>query len=64
VANATEPFICGGNAAFLSNYFDHLLLLLLTIGISLNNTEEEEEVYCHFYSQRLDLYNMGQKLNM
>jgi len=25
-----EPFICGGDAAFLSNDFDHLLILLLT----------------------------------
>jgi len=25
--NATEPFVCGGDAASLSNYFDHLLLL-------------------------------------
>ena len=29
LANTSEPFMCGGNAAFLSNYFDHLLLLLL-----------------------------------
>ena len=26
VANTTEPSICGGDAAFLSNYFDHLLI--------------------------------------
>jgi len=28
LANTTEPVACGGDAAFLSNYFDHLLLLL------------------------------------
>jgi len=27
VANTIEPSVCGGDAAFLSNYFDHLLLL-------------------------------------
>jgi len=25
LANAIEPSVCGGDAAFLSNYFDHLL---------------------------------------
>jgi len=30
LANTTELSICGGDVAFLSNYFDHLLLLLLT----------------------------------
>ena len=25
MANTIEPFMCGGDAAFLSNYFDHLL---------------------------------------
>jgi len=28
LANTTEPFMYGGDAAFLSNYFDHLLALL------------------------------------
>jgi len=28
LANAIEPSVFGGNVAFLSNYFDHLLLLL------------------------------------
>ena len=28
LANTTEPSTCGGDAAFLSNYFDHWLLLL------------------------------------
>jgi len=23
--NTVEPFMCGGDVAFLSNYFDHLL---------------------------------------
>ena len=27
LANTTEPSMCGGDAAFLSNYFDHLLVL-------------------------------------
>jgi len=27
LANTTEPSMCGGDAAFLSNYFDHLLCL-------------------------------------
>jgi len=31
LANTTEPSICGGDAAFLSNYFDHLLLLRVSI---------------------------------
>jgi len=26
MANTIEPSMCGGNAAFFSNYFDHLLL--------------------------------------
>ena len=25
LANTTEPFECGGEGAFLSNYFDHLV---------------------------------------
>jgi len=25
--NTIEPSVCGGDTAFLSNYFDHLLLL-------------------------------------
>jgi len=29
LANTTEPFMCGSDAAFLSNYLDHLLLLFL-----------------------------------
>jgi len=28
LANTIKPFMCSGDAAFLSNYFDHLLLLL------------------------------------
>jgi len=27
LANTTEPSMCGGNAAFLSDYFDHLFFL-------------------------------------
>jgi len=27
IANTIEPSICGGDAAFLSNYFDNLLIL-------------------------------------
>ena len=27
LANTIEPFMCGGDAVFLSNYFDHLLIL-------------------------------------
>ena len=27
LANTIEPSMCGGDAAFLSNYFNHLLLL-------------------------------------
>ena len=30
LTNTTEPSVCGGDAAFLSNYFDHMLLLLLS----------------------------------
>jgi len=26
LANTTEPSVCGGDAAFLSNYFDHLFI--------------------------------------
>jgi len=26
LANTTEPYMCGSNGAFLSNYFDQLLL--------------------------------------
>jgi len=33
--NTTEPSMCGGDAA-LSNYFDHLLLLL-TVGLAESN---------------------------
>jgi len=32
-ANAFEPFICCGDAAFLSNYFDHLLLGRIAVGL-------------------------------
>jgi len=28
LANMTEPSMCGGDAAFLSNYFDHLLIII------------------------------------
>jgi len=28
LANTIEPFMCGGDVAFLSNYFDHLLMFL------------------------------------
>jgi len=28
MANTTKPSMCGGDAAFLSNYFDHLLLII------------------------------------
>jgi len=28
MANTTEPSVCGGDAVLMSNYFDHLLLLL------------------------------------
>jgi len=31
LANTTEPFMCGGDAAFLSNYSDHLLLMTCKI---------------------------------
>jgi len=27
MANTTKPSMCGGDAAFLSNYFDHLLII-------------------------------------
>ena len=26
LANRTEPFVCGDDVAFLSNYFDHLFI--------------------------------------
>ena len=26
--NMIEPFVCGGDAAFFSNYFDHLLITI------------------------------------
>ena len=26
--NTTEPSMCGGDAAFLSNYFDYLLIVM------------------------------------
>jgi len=29
LANTTEPSMCGGNAAFLSNYFDHLFMFVI-----------------------------------
>ena len=29
LANTIDPLMCGGDAVFLSNYFDHLLFLLL-----------------------------------
>ena len=29
LANTIEPSICSGDAAFLSNYFDYLLLLTM-----------------------------------
>jgi len=29
LANTTEPSICGGDAVFLSNYFDHVLLIFI-----------------------------------
>jgi len=32
LANTIEPSMCGGSAAFTSNYFDHLLLLLWPTG--------------------------------
>ena len=28
LADTPEPSVCGGNVAFLSNYFDHLLIFL------------------------------------
>jgi len=31
LANTIEPSMCGSDAAFLPNYFDHLLLLLMMI---------------------------------
>jgi len=31
VTNTIEPSVCGGDAAFLSNYADRLLLLLLLL---------------------------------
>jgi len=30
LANTIEPSMCGSSVAFLSNYFDHLLLLSLS----------------------------------
>jgi len=31
LANTIEPSMCGGDAAFLSNYFDHLLCILTQV---------------------------------
>jgi len=31
LANTTELSMCGGDAAFLSNYYDHLLLYSATV---------------------------------
>jgi len=39
LANIIEQFMCGGNAAFLSNNFDHLLLLWY--GDSVGNSFEK-----------------------
>jgi len=33
LANTIEPFMCGGNATFLSNYFDHLWIMLESLQI-------------------------------
>jgi len=35
LANTSEPFMCGGDATFLSNYFDHLLFILLFLPTTL-----------------------------
>jgi len=31
LANSIEPSTCGGDAAFLSNYSDHLLLIAMAV---------------------------------
>jgi len=42
LANTTEPSVCGGDAV-LSNYFDHLLLLL----DSIVRTTHVDAVHCY-----------------
>jgi len=31
LANTTEPSMCIGDAAFLSNYFDHLFIVIVIV---------------------------------
>jgi len=33
LANTIEPYMCGGYAVFLSNYFDHLLSIAINIAV-------------------------------
>ena len=35
LANTTEPSVCGSDAAFLSNYFNHLLVLMTDLAASM-----------------------------
>ena len=42
-----EPSMCSGDTAFLLNYFDHLLLLLLTL--SYKNSSGDEIANVNFF---------------
>jgi len=39
LANTIEPSMCGGEAAFLSNYFDHLIVTFWGLVISLERVK-------------------------
>jgi len=55
LANTIEPFMCGGDAEFFSNYFDHLLSLpaprgmcnrrCLSVCLSVSNENFRTDLY-------------------
>jgi len=40
LANTIASSMCGGDTAFLSNYFDHLFVLLTTLTMAHNHREK------------------------
>ena len=51
LANAIEPSMCTVDAAFLSNYFDQLLLLLLTFLVTTNTSRGSDVISSyHIYA--------------
>jgi len=67
VANTIEPSVCGGDAAFLSHYFDHLLYKIVhnehNVRMTMKKLGNSKNSYCTNINQHTNISNLEYIIN-